>query len=221
MGQQVYFHRIRAITDAMLVRGLTIAIREGDVAASTLFQYDTSPEFLDRYLGYDDDGLLRALMNSGQPKIQDLFRRLLERRLFKQICELPLEQVNAVARDRLPRLELGTAEASALEKAIGDRLGINPDFVIANKWSVSKPPFGSASDRLDPEEILIIDWDDIPRKVRDFPGLSIDFKAIAESPQTIQVFAPRDDWNDPEADTRAEREECQQAVRDILIQNVS
>jgi HD superfamily phosphohydrolase len=222
MGQQVYFHRIRAITDAMLVRGLTIAIREGDAVASALFRYDDSPQFLERYLGYDDDGLLRALMNSEQPKVQDLFRRLLERRLFKRICELRLDEIqHAVARNRLARLEPESAEAAALEKAIGDSLGIDPDLVIVNRWSVAKPAFGGASDRLDPDEILIMDWDNTPRKVREFPGLSIDFKAIADSPQTIQVYAPRDDWNDPEAETAGEREECQHTVQEIIIQHAS
>jgi HD superfamily phosphohydrolase len=221
MGQQVYFHRIRAITDAMLVRGFTIAIRDGDAVASSLFRYDNSPAFLERYLSYDDDGILHTFARSDQPKVKEVFRRLLERRLFKRICELPLAQVNAVARNRLARLEPESAEGGALEKAIGDRLGIDPDLVIVHRWSVEKPVFASASDRLDPEEILIIDWDDMPKKVHDFPGISIDFKAIAESPQTIQVYAPKDDWNDPDADTRSERKECQQAVTEILIQNAS
>ena len=222
MGQQVYFHRIRAITDAMLVRGLTLAIREGDTVASALFRYDNSPEFLERYLAYDDDGILRVLVGSEQPKVQDLFGRLLERRLFKQICELRLqaeEVKDAVVRDRLARLEPESAEAAVLEKAIGQMLGIDADFVIVNRWSVAKPAFGSTSDRLDPEEILILDRDDTPRKVSDFPGLSIDFKAIAESPQAIQVYAPRDHWNDP--DTAPEREQCQRAIQEIVRQPVS
>jgi hypothetical protein len=224
MGQQVYFHRIRAITDAMLVRGLNIAIREGDAATSALFRYDGSSAFLERYLAYDDDGVLRTLAESDQCKVRDLFRRLLERRLLKQVCELRLQSEDvrdAVARDRLARLEPESAEAAALEKAIGHRLDIDPDLVIVNRWSVAKPAFGSVSDRLDPNEILIVDRDGTPRKVSDFPGLSIDFKAIAESPQTIQVYAPRDHWNDPDADTSTERKECQDTVREIVIQHVS
>lgn len=224
MGQQVYFHRVRAITDAMLVRGLSIAIQDGGALVSSLFRYDGSPEFLERYLAYDDDKLLRTLAESQHVKVQDLFSRLLERRLFKQICDLPLtpeEVKNAVVRDRLARLDPETNGTRTLEEAIGDRLAIDPDFVIVNKWSVGNPTFRTASDRLNPEEILIFDKRNTPRKPSEFPDLTFAFNTTAESRESIQVYAPQDHWSDPEAETDQERDQCRETVQEIIIQRMS
>lgn len=224
MSQQVYFHRIRAITDAMLVRGLNMAIRVGDSVASALFQYDRSSRFLETYLAYDDERLLRALSESQHDTVRDVFSRLLDRRLFKLICDLPLgpEGVpDAVARDRLARLEAESESSQALEEAIGANLAVDPDLIIVNMWSVGNPTFRSASDRLDPEEILIVDADGRPRKASDFPDLSFSFNTTTESRQRIQVYAPRDQWNDPEAQTGDERDRCQQAVKAIILERIT
>lgn len=224
MGQQVYFHRIRAITDAMLVRGVNIAVREGDPVASSVFRYDGSPEFLKRYVASDDETLLHSLVQSGACKVSELFRRLSGRRLFKQICDVRLEREevkDAVVRDKLAKIEPETDAARRLEEAIGARLDIDPDFVIVNRWNVGNPTFRSPSYRLDPEEILIVDKDGTPRKASDFPDVTFQFNTTAESRQSIQVYAPRDSWNDPEADTDQERHDCQSTVREIIIQQVS
>ena len=224
MSQQVYFHRIRAITDAMLVRGLNMAIRVGDSVASALFQYDRSSRFLETYLAYDDERLLRALSESQHDTVRDVFSRLLDRRLFKLICDLPLgpEGVpDAVARDRLARLEAESESSQALEEAIGANLAVDPDLIIVNRWSVGNPTFRSASDRLDPEEILIVDADGRPRKASDFPDLSFSFNTTTESRQRIQVYAPRDQWNDPEAQTGDERDRCDQAVKAVILERIT
>jgi len=224
MAQQVYFHRIRAITDAMLVRGVNIAMRDGDAEVSSIFRYDGSSEFLERYLAYDDEKLLRRLAESEHCKVSDLFRRLSQRRLFKQICDVPLEPEsvkNAIVRDRLARLEPETRWTRAVEEAIGEKLAIDPDFVVVTRRSVGNPTFRSASDRLDFEEILILDRDGTPRKASDFLDVSFAFNTTAQSRQSIQVYAPKDEWNDPEAETGQERNECQRAVQETIVQHVS
>lgn len=224
MSQQVYFHRIRAITDAMLVRGLSIAIRLGDKVASALFRYDGSSGFLETYLAYDDERLLRTLSQSQHHTVRDLFTRLLDRRLFKLICDLPLDPEgvpDAVARDRLARLEAESESAQALERAIGANLAVDPDLIVVNRSSIGNPTFRSASDRLDPEEILILDADDRPRKASDFPDLSFSFNTTTESRQRIQVYAPRDEWNDPEAETEDERDRCQRAVKAMILEHIT
>ena len=45
MSHQVYAHRIRVITDYMIVRGLELAIEDGLTEIKDLYEYDGSPEF--------------------------------------------------------------------------------------------------------------------------------------------------------------------------------
>ena len=221
MGQQVYFHRIRAITDALIVRTVNIAIRDKDNDVFSIFQYDGSPDFLERYLKTDDERLLHTLMGSQNLKVSQLSTRLYQRCLLKQICHLsliPEEVPNAVTRDKLAKLQPETEGARSLEQAIASKLGIDPDFVIVNTRNAGNPTFRSPSYRLDPEEILILDKDNTPKKASQFPVCLA--STTAESTQSIQVYAPRDAWNDPEAETTQERDELEHTVRQIIIQHV-
>ena len=47
MTQQVYRHRVRSISDAMIIRGIILAIREENQEITTLYQYDSTQAFID------------------------------------------------------------------------------------------------------------------------------------------------------------------------------
>jgi HD superfamily phosphohydrolase len=220
MAQQVYFHRVRSITDAMLVRGLTIAIQNGDGIASRLFAYDGSNAFLEAYLSFDDEHLLRALRQSGFPKVQEIFSRLADRRLFKQVCRLPLDEIpDVLDRGRLSKLNAETDEARGLERQIGKELNVDPDFVIVNRWSVKNPTYRPAGYEIKPEEILILDRRGTLRTANEFPDLIFALNTTAASREAIDVYAPRDEWNQPGGGTGKERGQCEQTVKEILISN--
>jgi HD superfamily phosphohydrolase len=222
MGQQVYFHRVRSITDAMLVRGVTMAINAGDELACRVFRYDGSQAFLDAYLSVDDEEILQALRQSADAKVRELFSRLGERRLFKQVCELPPETVDhALARGSLLKLDAQTPAARALEERIGEKLGVDPDFVIVTKWSVRNPTYRPAGYQIEPGDIMILDKNNTVRKIDEFPGLIFSFNKDAASLDRIHVYAPMDEWNQPGGGTDQERGHCEQAVRQILISNAS
>lgn len=84
INYQVYRHRIRLITDAMLVRAVVLAFEENEYVKA-LYNYDASSEsYLDIYLDADDTRLLDEGANNpseGQP----LFRMLRDRNLLKRI----------------------------------------------------------------------------------------------------------------------------------------
>lgn len=222
MGQQVYFHRVRSITDTMLVRGLTMAINDGNELACRVFRYDGSQAFLNAYLSVDDEEMLRALRGSGNTKVQEIFSRLADRRLFKQVCELPPETVDdALTRGSLLKLNAETAAARALEERIAEKLGVDPDFVIVTKWSVKNPTYRPASYRIEPGEIMILDKHDTVRKIDEFPDLIFRFNKDAASLESIHVYAPMDEWNQPGGGTDKERRQCEQTVKEILISHVS
>lgn len=50
MTVQVYRHRVRAITDAMIIRGIELAIKDGEREMKMLYEYNGSDEYLENYL---------------------------------------------------------------------------------------------------------------------------------------------------------------------------
>ena len=64
MTQQVYAHRVRTVTDLMIVRGLELAIEDGVSEVERLYKYDGSKKFLQRYLLYDDVRLMGLMLDA-------------------------------------------------------------------------------------------------------------------------------------------------------------
>ena len=218
MNQQVYFHRVRAITDAMVVRGLGIAVREDIPPAAKLYTYDGSVEFMRHYMRYYDDYLVQTLSECPHSVVSEMFLRLLNRRLLKELCSFPVDEVeHSIVRDRLSRLEFESPEATKLEAAVADLIQANREFVIVERQSVKNPTFRTPSSRLAEEEIIILDRSGHPRTVAEFPDLIFNLNKTAASRETIKVFAPRDEWSDPEDTREAERQALKQQVKQLIL----
>ena len=108
MTQQVYAHRVRTVTDLMIVRGLELAIEDGVPELQRLYSYDGSVEFLERYLRHDDGSVVQALLKCQQRRPKSIFDRLFYRRLFKELALLPLNErqvPDSIARGQLLNLD--------------------------------------------------------------------------------------------------------------------
>jgi HD superfamily phosphohydrolase len=90
---QVYSHRVRLITDHMIVRGITLGIREDEVEElGSLYRYDGSEAFVRNYIQWDD---ARFMLAFGDAKLkgkycQEIVTGLRTRKLLKQVFESPL-----------------------------------------------------------------------------------------------------------------------------------
>jgi hypothetical protein len=91
MDAQVYRHETRWIADAMLRRAIvTAAKRSRKLRALFSFSPD-DPEWLQRWLGFDDYALEEEIMSRGTDEARDLVRRLKERRLLYRVLFEPIE----------------------------------------------------------------------------------------------------------------------------------
>jgi len=222
MGQQVYYHRIRTITDAMLVRGLTIAVRDGVDSLDRAFRYDGSDDFFESYMALDDELVISRLSGCDHPIVSDIFSRLRNRRLLKEISVIPIDEVaDVIKRDRLSTLPYESAESRRLEEAIGSEIDSSPDTVIVTRQSIKNPTFRTPSYGLAEEEIIVLSRSGVPKTVADFPDLIFSLNTTAVSRETIRVFAPRDEWNDPEDPKQEEREHLSQRIKELVLANVS
>ena len=70
MTQQVYWHRVSLISDQMIIRGITLAIKERNTEMEELYQYDENDKgnFIQRYLNYHDEKVIDLLRNCEQKK---------------------------------------------------------------------------------------------------------------------------------------------------------
>jgi len=217
MSQQVYYHRIRAVTDAMLVRGLGIAVREDIPPAKGLYAYDGSSDFFTNYLKYYDDYVIQLLSECPHDKVREIFSRLLDRRLLKEVWKFPVDEIeDSILRDRLSRLEFESEQSEALEASIAEELAVDKALVIVTRQSVKNPTFRTPSYSLAEEEIIVLDRDGRPRKIGDFPDLIFNLNTRAESRETLHVFAPRDDWTDATVED-GERNELRGRVKRLVL----
>jgi HD superfamily phosphohydrolase len=183
MMTQVYRHRLRLITDAMVQRAIGLGITiDGLDWLSALYRYDGSDEYIREYLQWTDDRLVNKAVDSSTPDgyAKDMFKRLLERRLFK--CIFTADQADFP--DALVRsfVFTGTKEFyGPLEGMIGKEFGIDPNHVIAFKID-----FDSATKT--ESEISVIH----PYKTTSFQDESALFKSADQKirEQHFQIYAP-------------------------------
>lgn len=156
MTQQVYRHRVRSISDAMIVRGIKLAIRDGNEELKQIYQYDGTSEFIKKYTEYHDERLIDILKKCKEEKARNIFERLYKRKLFKMIGEIPLKDVDdAVAKRRL--LQMDNEQKLQWERKIAEHISIEVDYVIVEKLQIQNPNYGNRSYNLNPESIMIID----------------------------------------------------------------
>ena len=142
MTRQVYAHRVRTITDLMIVRGLTLAIQDKHSKIKELFSYDGSEEFIQLYLQSDDGELMSVMRNEEYPRPFKIFERLRQRRLYKEVAAIRLDDIdvrNSITRDRFLRLNL--SDLAKLEQRVAEIMNCEPWEVIAHRKSMKHPAY--------------------------------------------------------------------------------
>jgi HD superfamily phosphohydrolase len=148
---QVYSHRVRLITDNMIVRGITLGIEEDQIEElGSLYRYDGSETFVKNYMQWDD---ARFMLAFGDAKLKgkychEIVTGLRTRKLLKQVFESPVGQLpepcQEVVRDitkpknREQRRKLEQALAAVIRTAgfpLKCVCGDAANFVIANAYT--------------------------------------------------------------------------------------
>ena len=223
MTQQVYHHRVRSISDAMIVRGIELAIREKNTELERLYKYDGTSEFIENYMRYHDERVIDLIKQCCQEKAGNIFERLYARKLFKMIGEFSLKDVDD-ATDRLRLLQMDDEQNEQKRKwevRIAEDLEIDPDYVIVDKVHIRNPNYRSRSYSLNPEAIMI--FDEKQRKLKNFSRYASEL-ILARSPtdeadlETVQVYAPWDGWDAlSAAQKQQDQKQLKARVQKILL----
>ena len=220
MTQQVYAHRIRVITDSMIVRGLMLAIEDGLAEVKELYTYDSSPEYCENYTRYDDERIFDLVLGCNFKRPKDFFERLRSRRLFKQVLRLPLDATVSNNIDSISLYRLGvlsTEDKQAMETKIAAELNCDPWEVIVDVKNVKHPAYQSPG-VLDPEDVLVISDDNVPKPLNSYQEL---VSAKLPAHETLHVIAPHI-WQigKNQASVSEQKKEIEAIVKGVVIDHV-
>lgn len=208
---QVYRHKVRLVTDQMIVRALELGLELDQLPwLRKLYVYDGSEEFVTEYLKWDDARLVNQLLYDEASKMglcADLFQRLANRSLFKRIFNQELLQAapdpmvrvfladlskernykNTTRQEREQwrrcRLGLEAEIAVYLSDASGEK--IRAEHVIVNQYGMKSIGEQARNKQLP----ILIQTASGPR---DFEELSLLFGSINKEidKQFLDVYAP-------------------------------
>jgi HD superfamily phosphohydrolase len=144
MTTQVYRHKVRAISDAMIMRGLELGIEEDEAPfLIKLYKYKDTAEYLNNYLSYWDDRVISEIIY-GRKKgyAKTIFDRLTNRVLFKRVFSEKYTELNLSAEIKDKLVDITKKEQVVLRKELEEAISKIRDikcdkhFVILNKRSI-------------------------------------------------------------------------------------
>jgi uncharacterized protein len=215
----VYRHRVRLITDQMIVRAITLGIeKDNNQDLIQLYSFQNSDEFVGDYAKWDDARFLHEFcVAASDSRCKAMLDRLRHRRLLKRVFESRIRELRSEVRDLVMGLAKRTSDEVRyrIELDISEILkeitkqDIDPDFVIVYPFDIKSVRETSRND----EEGILVARTPAPLA---FTEESMLFQSISEGyvDRIIEVYAPVD-WETP-ADRKRTLRECRDRVRSSI-----
>jgi len=130
IDSQVYMHKVRLITDSMIVRAIELGVEVDNIDfLKEIYIYKDSPEYLKEYLNWNDEKLtIRLLENYQNTNAGRIFSNLYNRKLLKRVFS---QKINNFEEDiRLQIENMDTKEKAELEDKIAGNISENKNDVI-------------------------------------------------------------------------------------------
>jgi HD superfamily phosphohydrolase len=211
----VYRHRVRLITDQMIVRGIVLGIEEdGMDDLMRVYAFDNSDAFMQQYIEWDDGRLLHSFDDRARPNTLcgQFLSRLQTRQLHKQVYSQRVDQLargEPETREKL--VAIGKMENEELRKRLETEIAsilarhgcgsIDPRWIIVHGFDIQSV---RTSSRNDEASIMVVRANG-PRPFEQDSSL---FASISEgyAEAYVEVYAPVT-W-----DTRADRQKLRSAL---------
>jgi hypothetical protein len=174
MHAQVYQHHTVAVANRMCQAAVEAAVDAGIVGGISA----KSPDFLEEYLGMDDQSVTDAILGSDGPA-KDIMERVRSRDLLKRCYEMyPDRDLKDVHASRI--IGMGRAELERMSAEIADRLSLGRHDIMVHTSTIDHN-----------QEHILVKWKNTSHKLREF------FPVISDwSVNKFYVFGP-DDHRDP------------------------
>lgn len=228
---QVYRHRVRLITDQMLIRAIVLGNDVDQIEElSKIYTYDGSPDFLKEYLTWDDSKFIVTFTNDKFEKkyCHDILTRLNERRLLKEIYKKPIKDLPEKCRD--PLLTISKPENRKKRTELEEQLW-RPICEVVQKNPTSKITCDSGDSRLliihsytiksvrtqSRNDEASIPVDKTPKEPTPFEEESTLFNSINEelSQAFVDIYAP------VSYDTPIDKQKLKKLLDDLISENIT
>ena len=192
MNVQVYQHRIRRITDAMLVRGVKFALEEGIEDVENIYRFDNDSEYLSNFIRYDDNALARAVVSKSNGWAKKYFENIINRKLFKEIFNIEIN--GKTFDDGILLMNARNPSDDQMEQICGrvaEILKVPRELVILDRKSTSNPTFKDYRVKIAVEDIMVKTR---LGKRKTFADVSDIFRNPSVDPEkeTLYIYAPLD-----------------------------
>ena len=230
ISNQVYRHRVRLITDQMLIRAITRGIDFDNIETlQYLYRYQADPKYLEEYLSWDDSKFLVVLTDQRfhGKECHTILTRLKQRNLLKRIYQRQIKELPEACRDQLYyiskpenkkiRSELESYLWEPICKIVVDRCHgeitcspDNPNFLIVHAYAIKSVREMSQNDEA---SILVDKGVGTPSTFEEESTL---FKSINEklNQAFVEVYAPVG------YDTPIDRTKLQKSIDDIVTEQI-
>ncbi len=181
--------------------------------------YKADGSFVEQYISVDDDAVMTTTLEDTRtvPPARDIFQRLHDRRLYKEVYCVPIDErgvPHALVRTWLMGLpeqdEEGRRRRGDVERKVAKIVGCDPWEVIVLVQSVSNPAYGGLGE-LNPEEVYVISDFNEPRYLSECPDLIVDSKVRAA--RSVHVIANEDKL------ARGTRETIRPRIYEALVES--
>jgi len=161
MNTQVYRHRIRRIADAMLQRCILLSLAEENAELAQLYSLPIEDlgeeEYIERYLKYDDERIVQAVLKGPNGQAKELMQRLRERKLMKQVFKGAIQYCTGLNTEEILKKANAQEEFPELEADLADACSISDKhLVFVEVWQQRSPRRPSPETTIDPQMIYMI-----------------------------------------------------------------
>ncbi len=195
MSTQVYRHKIRLVTDAMIVNGLELGIRNDNLQfLKDIYQYQDDEKYIKNFLKWDDNRLFdQILYHTEKGFCKEIFQKLRDRKLFKSIFHKNLIEFDAIPRGKLSDINKDEILKNHIKEEIAKYLNkkiksnILKEFILIVNYSIKSVRDEKSKD--DIGQISIIFDNNKIQKLEYHPTLLTSIKN-QENEQYIAIYAP-------------------------------
>jgi HD superfamily phosphohydrolase len=219
LTKSVYRHKVRLITDQMIVRAIVLGIeKDHNKEMRKLYQFDNTAKFVENFVLWDDARFFDRFGAESQSRCGQMLGRLRDRRLLKRVFDAKLRDLDPRSRETARklhdpglnkvRLEIEKEIAMILTQRTGQ--SVDPDFVICHSFNIKSVREASRNDEAG---ILV----HTKRKPRFFEKESTLFDSINEEKGDqffLNVYAPVG-WETKAEKNRIQRD-CGKAIKETI-----